>query len=248
MLMFNAFDLGTSSYCNRRCPSCMRNSWPDKAESAHLFKQAFMPMEMIDAAFKQVVDTGYRGRLCLAHWNEPLLDPRIVEIAKLAKSYKRFSVYLATNADYLTPELASKLEGVLSMIRVSLYGDCVSKADEIRRMFKKTRVLVRGMHNITHFSPLGRSLADLPCIHVVRRLIIDHAGRYLLCCDDLVGSFDLGTFPDVSVKDYWFGEKHQKIIETLGKPGGRRAYPHCETCPVDFACMTELGRKKVKVQ
>jgi hypothetical protein len=63
------------------------------------------------------------------------------------------------------------------------------------------------------------------------RVIINHKRQFLLCCDDVIGNFDLGTFPETSIKDYWFGEKHSQIVRDLKERGGRHKYEYCYTCP-----------------
>jgi hypothetical protein len=63
------------------------------------------------------------------------------------------------------------------------------------------------------------------------RVVINHRRQYLLCCDDVIGNFDLGTFPETSIKDYWFGEKHMEIMNNLKSIGGRLLHPYCATCP-----------------
>jgi hypothetical protein len=39
------------------------------------------------------------------------------------------------------------------------------------------------------------------------------------------------TIPEISIKDYWFGEKRTKIQSDLEQNGGRRKYSYCSTCP-----------------
>jgi hypothetical protein len=70
-----------------------------------------------------------------------------------------------------------------------------------------------------------------PCSEPQIRVIINHRRQYLLCCDDVIGNFDLGTFPETSIKDFWFGEYHMKILNDLKETGGRLRHPYCATCP-----------------
>ena len=87
MRHFDSINIETSSMCNRVCPTCIRNSNPDKEATKSWFEYHLMPMEVIEEIFRQYIDMGFKPIVCLCNYNEPLMDPRIVEIAKLAKSY-----------------------------------------------------------------------------------------------------------------------------------------------------------------
>lgn len=237
MMHCHCLDIETSSLCNRRCSTCIRNSNPDRAVVSAWFKQTLMPMETIKAILDQAVSGGFRGGVILSHYNEPLLDPRIADIAILAKSYETFSVRLVTNGDLLTPELASKLDGVLDGITISLYMPAGPERKKrqawFKSLFKKTHPFVKtGVHGMVHWHPDGKPAARIndPC-HRPRRITINHRGQYLLCCDDMTGHFGLGTFPAVSLTEYWYGRSRARIVARLEKSGGRRAFPYCATCP-----------------
>jgi len=106
MKLFETLDLETISTCNRVCPTCIRNSHPDREAVASFFTPNYLPMDVIHEAFEQSIKMGFRGSVILSHYNEPLMDERLPEIAKLAKSYPFKSVFLNTNGDFITEELA----------------------------------------------------------------------------------------------------------------------------------------------
>jgi molybdenum cofactor biosynthesis enzyme MoaA len=119
--LFRFLDLETISSCNRTCPTCIRNSHPDKKAISSWFEVNYLPLEVITEALDQCVALGFTGGVCLSHYNEPLMDERIAEIAALAKSYGQFSeVFMNSNGDFLTEELAKDLDGHLDKIIVSL--------------------------------------------------------------------------------------------------------------------------------
>lgn len=230
-------DIETSSACNRQCRLCIRNSNPNRHEVTDWFTQHLMPMEVIEEILSQAAVNEFRHSIIVSHYNEPLLDPRIVEIARLAKSYDMFSVRLVTNGDRLTPQLAGQLDGVLDEITISLYlrrgARRQQKKKELSSLFSKTKPhITNGVHGMVHFHPEGNvaAVVDQPC-HRTTRLIINHRGQYLLCCDDMIGHFSLGVFPQVALEEYWNGQKRAEIVNTLSHPGGRKEFPYCRTCP-----------------
>ena len=241
--MFSYLDLETSSMCNRTCYTCIRNSHPNEKKVASFFETNLLPMDVIVEAFDQGARMGFTGSICLSHYNEPLLDPRLPDIVRLAKSYPQFeSVFFNSNGDLLTPELAAELDGALDKVIVSLYMKEPMKSERAELLssyFHKTEAQMNTVsdHIATHFSP-GFDVAALaeenkfyPCREPQMRVVINHRRQFLLCCDDVVGNFDLGTFPETSIKDYWFGKKHSTIVKHLDGNCGRLRYKYCRTCP-----------------
>ena len=203
--LFKRVEIETSSMCNRFCPACIRNSHPNRQIVKSWFERHFMPMETIKKILDQCADLGYNGRVCLSHYNEPLMDHRILQIAEMAKSYNRFFVHLCTNGDFPVEQLLTNLD----------------------------KATTRTKHIKTHFATgiakRIEAVKNKRCVQ--KRLIINHKGEYLLCCEDMVGNFDLGKFPDINIKDYWFGKKHTEIINNFRKAGGRLKYSYCSQCP-----------------
>ena len=241
--MFQYLDFETIGNCNRRCVTCIRNSHPDKTKTASWFSGDLLSMDVIKAALDECRNGGFTGGVCLSHYNEPLMDDRIADIAKLVKSYNQFSsIFLNTNGDFLSEELAKSLDGVLDHIIVSLYMDepaSVKRAAWITSLFKQTRPVidVMGKHIATHFSPsfdvkaLSEEYRGYPCHEPKTRVVINHRRQFLLCCDDVIGNFDLGRFPDITIGEYWLGKKHRRLVEDLERPGGRYLYDYCKVCP-----------------
>jgi hypothetical protein len=238
--MFKYLDIETFSPCNRRCPTCIRNSHLQSTDESPWTKPYYLNMKIIRKALVQAMEMKFDGQVCLSHFNEPLMDPRLPEIAKLSHSY--FYTFLNTNGDFLTEITASDLDGKLDKIIVSLYMDNPIKAERaewIKTLFHRTEVVVNTetTHLTTHYSPRSelQSLIDMNiennCVEPKLHCIINYAGYYHLCCEDMTGNFDLGRFPDISLEDYWFGPKHTGIINALKQGGGRRIFSYCSICP-----------------
>jgi hypothetical protein len=239
--LFPNIDFETISTCNRVCPTCIRNSHPDREALRSWFEPHYLPVNVIQKALNECVDLGFSGGVCLSHYNEPLMDERIADIAGMVKSYNRFFVFMNTNGDFLREDLAERLDGKLDRIFVSLYMDEPVKSKRaiwIESLFHKTEVqpITMSKHITTHFSPNLANRAERiyprnPCGEPKMRVIINHLRQFLLCCDDVIGNFDLGTFPEISIKDYWFGGKHRGIVESLSRFKGRDWHSYCMSCP-----------------
>lgn len=239
--LFKTLEIETSAQCNRKCPGCLRNSIPDKESTSSWFKDNLL----LDDTFKRILyearQMGFNGNVCLSHYNEPLLDPRIVDLARYTKQMGFVHVFMGSNADFLTEDLARELDGSIDEIGFALYmlePKLSERASWIKSLFKKTHVTANyGDHMITHFSPLDdhEALAAAHCknrcMHPFKRMVVNHRGDMLLCCDDLTGHFDLGSVYTNSLEELWYSEKHQELVLALSQPGGRAIHPHCLSCP-----------------
>ena len=139
-------DFETVGNCNRTCPTCMRNSHPDREAVESWFGQNYLPEDLIYEAIDQAIAIGFRGAVCLAHYNEPTMDERLPAIGQRVRSYSEIStVHFNTNGDLITPELAAELDGTVDHINVSLYmKDPVlsERAAWLPTLFKKTKIRV----------------------------------------------------------------------------------------------------------
>jgi hypothetical protein len=213
-LIFKYLDFETIGSCNRTCPTCIRNSHPDREALASWFGPNYLAEELIYEAVEQAIAFGFRGGVCLSHYNEPMMDERLPAIAHRVRSYSNLtSVHINSNGDFITPDLAADLDGALDFIIITLYMKepvRSKRAAWLPTLFKKTEVRITERdHMPTHFAPgfdmeaLVEVAQQLPCFP--SRAIINHRRQWLMCCDDVIGNFDLGTFPEISIKDHWLG-------------------------------------------
>ena len=241
MKLFQWLDIETVSSCNRFCPTCIRNSHPDRQEISSWFETHYLEMDVIEEALRQVRDMGFSGGVRLSHFNEPLMDERLPDVARLVQSYG-LKAYINTNGDFITEELAANLDGAFEELIVTLYmGEPIKsqRAAWIPTLFSKTKIQIVTVsdHIASHFSPkfdtkgLAEQYVDNICREPAMRVIINHRRQFLLCCEDVVGNYELGYFPELGIEEYWFGEKHKGIHDMLLETGGRRKHPYCATCP-----------------
>lgn len=234
--LFDRLEIETYSLCNRRCPTCLRNSYPDKAATARCFAPHTLPTAMIHSLLEQAAALDFHGAVVLSLYNEPLLDDRIPALARFAQSLDCFSeVFMCCNGDLLTPALAADLDGALDNIRLALY-DGHQRAAEMRAWFHETHVTFTGGRHIPrHFYPGAPTYPAQPCeMEAQLRCQIDSLGELHLCCEDIAGLWGLGNLHDRSLADLWYGEPHRSVLERLQQPGGRATCGgggYCLTCP-----------------
>jgi hypothetical protein len=241
----------TVASCNRTCPTCLRNSYPDREAVAPRFgKQQRMPEDLFRKIIDDAVAMGFAGSVNLQHFNEPFQDPRIGKLAAYAKDTGQFSsVYMHSNGDLITQRKAAAVDGILDSITIALYDEtggqpmapakAAERRAELESWFTRTRLTwTGGIHLVTHFSPYANLQAAIaenrgrPCTREVQlRMILDWRGEMLLCCEDIAGIWSLGNVADHTVSELWNSDRHQEILATLAETGGREAYSYCRACP-----------------
>jgi hypothetical protein len=82
-----------------------------------------MPWELLRKIVGDLVAVGFKGKLGLTNYNEPLLNPRLMaEIEYLRDALPQCSIRLYTNGDFLTRALVDDLaKNNVAFLRVSIY-------------------------------------------------------------------------------------------------------------------------------
>jgi len=246
-MVFRRLLIETCSQCNRACPTCLRQTDPTRSRwVGEEPKQEYMPSDLVYKILDEALEFGHKFWVGFVWFNEPLMDERIPEFAHDAKD-KGFYVYTTTNGDYLTPELARKLDGVLDHIDISIYGlehdpDGIKGLEQYyRSLFYETKVQfswggTKG-HVITHYakdeklSEYIKKYVSWACYNPQSRLIITHSGEMAFCCEDIALNWNLGNVADKTLKELWYNPRHRKLLETLNITGNRHLYEYCESCP-----------------
>jgi radical SAM protein with 4Fe4S-binding SPASM domain len=241
MELFTEISIETIGACNRKCPTCIRNS-SKEPEISSWFSGKKLSFKLIKKIIFELKNMGYGGNICLQHYNEPLLDKRFPYILKFIKDVlPNIKIFINTNGDYLNSELAEKIDGLIDEIYISDYNNESNTKEGLLKfstLFKKTKIIHHFVsHTTTHFSP--KSDLDIKiaiykyriCTATKYKLIINHLGEMLLCCEDIPPHFNLGNIKDLSLHDLWFNKKHEELIKSLLIPENRMKYAYCAICP-----------------
>lgn len=248
--LFCTLVLETIGSCNRTCASCHRQTLRSADGSLPLLRTVEtktgngkkMSRELFDRLVDEAADLGFKGTLWLQYYSEPLLDDRLVDLAKFAKErLPQANISITTNADLMTPKIAARLNGVMDRIGISLYLPSKRQAarkKELRRWLPRpwltftpgTHFLLRGAEHPAMKNDIA-SVIDTPCTRPNSYLAVAHNGMVCHCCLDANAEFGLGNVHDSTIRELWFGDTYRKLVATLSRPGGRRAYEPCQGCP-----------------
>lgn len=225
----------TNGHCNRRCPTCLRNSHPSRVND-----NDSMPYALYLSILHQLADYGWSRRLNLQHYNEPFCHDALLVYAADARTVLPDAyIYVHTNGDPVTEEAAKYAAQIFDEVIWSDYERSDAKYERLSRWFAGGRCTFtrrQDPHSIRHYAPNPRRAAkiasalDQPCHHPQDRLIIDRHGECLLCCEDVCGEFSLGNAANKNLVELWTGRR-MEVAEALLVPGGRRKFAYCATCP-----------------
>lgn len=119
-----------SSYCNFKCYYCKHSQDTIEGEDAGVggtgwLKREFMDMNLYKEIIKQLSELPEKPKLLQFAWlGEPLMNPNIAEMVKIAKQANvADTVSIVTNGAMLTNEMSDSLiEAGLDRLRISLQG------------------------------------------------------------------------------------------------------------------------------
>ncbi len=110
------FNLETSGFCNRVCSYCpvsiYRRNDKTKVIDSYIFNKIIKNLEYLE----------FNSSICLNYYNEPLLDPHIIERVKEIKIATNGFIHFNSNGDYLNIDiLESLIDAGLNKINITLH-------------------------------------------------------------------------------------------------------------------------------
>lgn len=221
---YQVIQIETIAGCNYRCSFCPigKIEMPLGRMSMHLF------LKIID----ELKD--FRGAIHLYLRNEPLLDKRIVDLARIARERTKASIKISTNGALLTKDLAQDLSKYCTII-VNDYGNQVGERVREWADIKNMIVIPRG-ENVIMENRAG-NLPDRPvvkldafCVRPFEQLYVAFDGRVVICCQDWKLEEVLGNVAEDTLNNIWNGSRYRKLRAQLLR---RERTGLCAKC--DFA-------------
>ena len=234
-----------AGYCNRSCWFCNRsgdNKHRRLDENGKRIRR-FMPMQQIKNITQQLVDMGWRGRMCFNHMSEPTLDVRLVDIITLCKE-RGFQTKLSTNGDVMkhNEDLCNALCKACDIIEMGIYDVDDKTQQDIDELKHWWQERLRGC--VLTFSVAtsrfhrrfscddGEHIAypNHRCTVPSENLVIHYDGEVALCCEDINCDFGLGNAFETSIVDIWTSKHRLELVDKLLKQ--RSNHPVCAACPI----------------
>lgn len=198
-----AIQIETLGYCNYKCSFCPTN-------------QIDMPKgRMSTETFSKIIDQlrDFDGEIRLYLRNEPFLDKRMVDFARMAKEQTAARILIQTNGSLLSRTLAEEVVKYAT-VQVNDYSDgevsdrISSFADELGIVVADRRS-PKGLSNRAGNLPNVESKQlDAFCTRPFEQMYIAYDGRAVLCCQDWRLEEIFGDASTQSLEEIWGGEAY----------------------------------------
>ena len=243
MSLFNIIEIETHNRCTRHCWFC-KFGQKQLDPSPKLLSD-----KLIEKIADNLHDLGFKGRISPFGINEPLLDPRMVDIIRLFRAKCPGAlISLASNGDLLTEELYQSLVTAgLDGLLLNMYDDAAWKRLEpfhkypnVR--FNDMRIPDRWVEN--RGGSLGKVKAwpalDIhrPCLRPFTMMVIHSDDNVVLCCGDIYSDVVLGNVAQQRLEEIWNSEGFNFYRTRLASTG-RTGLKLCQGCSHDGSSSAE---------
>jgi radical SAM protein with 4Fe4S-binding SPASM domain len=234
--LFNVLQIESHNTCTRKCWFC---KFGQERQDPEIM---FMTNETILKIAEDLQKLKYSGRISLYGINEPLLEPRLLDMITLFKSKCPDSfITINTNGDGLTEALYKKLilagiDGIiidiydnLAMSRLRIFGAYEKVAlKDMRKPIGKIDNRAGGIQiNQDKFFP--DKFIQSSCLRPFNMLHIRPNGDVNLCANDMYGDVVMGNVINQSLEDIWNSEKF-KLYRNELNTNGRANLKLCQNC------------------
>jgi|SaaInlStandDraft_1057018.scaffolds.fasta_scaffold16144_2 radical SAM protein with 4Fe4S-binding SPASM domain len=237
--IFKFLEIETLNRCNGGCSFCPVNKRDDPRTYTR------MKEELFESIVNELSQINYQGSFHLYSNNEPLLDKRIINFAKMAReAMPNAYIVLLSNGTLIDIEKYEALAPNLNRLLIDNYSDQHIKHSNVAeveahweknppkhldfrvQMRLETEVLTTRGGN----APNKRSFPELKssCIVPFQQMVVRPTGEVSLCSNDALGEITLGDVSKNGLLGVWRGEPFKKIRQDLMK--GRSHIPMCSGC------------------
>lgn len=227
--LFQALEVEISSPCNLRCRTC-----PNKD---HERPRAELPMEVLSSMVAELAEMNYQGAFSPHFYNEPLMDPRLVDILTMVRAgLPGVTINLFTNFTLMTAELYRALLPVVDEFIVTVDEPVVLKkverisaelTEEEKRKLRVRSIADGGLSNRAGALDMdGKETVRPEACGFVDYMVVDAFGDVHLCCNDYFGKAVYGNVKEQGIRDIWFSEKFVQARRKARK----LQHPLCKGC------------------
>jgi 8-amino-3,8-dideoxy-alpha-D-manno-octulosonate transaminase len=200
-----------------------------------------MPLDLYDTLLSQLAEMRFKGRLSPVFYNEPMLDERLPDLMRRARSaLPRAYLTLYTNGSLLTREnLIELVDSGMDGIYVSQYEENL-QIDDVSQILSdlpattKKRVRYRVLTNNLPLSTrgglvdVGKPISKKFCFQASTDAVVDHKGDVVLCCNDYYTKYVFGNIKEENIKKIWNKPEFKSVRKQLRK--GRFREEMCRSC------------------
>lgn len=242
--IFQMVEIETINRCNGTCVFCPASV----GNEIRPFKK--MKMDTFKKIVRELSEMKYGGEVLLEVNNEPLIDNRLPNLAKILKeNVPGCRLSIITNGTLLTVEKMKILYKYIDRIVVNNYSRKFRLNDNIKTVYRyavkhsseysgreleiRRRYVGEVLTNRAGSAPNHHKVSfnvTMPCLYPFVGITIFPDGRVGLCSNDCFEVTEFGNVNDESLIEIWRGDKLQVVRGQIAK--GRKNYKLCSLCDV----------------
>jgi len=223
--MFSQVLLETRTDCNRKCKFCPQAHYTRPLKS--------MEWNVFTKVIDDLAEMHFSGRVALYMTNEPMLETRLLEMIKYARSKSvRFFLDITTNGKNLSSKVLDDffLSG-LDNININDYrSDRINFPDKISKSLEKITTDYKSNPKVTYnkrstievlsnyagtIKGNKRKLPSEFCNYPFRKLAISADGNVILCCNDYSYKKNFGNVMQQTIGSIWHSEELNQYRNNL---------------------------------
>ena len=227
-----AVEIETDWRCTRACWYCSR-----------LNQGVRMKEELFRRIILDLKTWGFKGRVSLHGYNEPLLDERLCEFIKFTRlNLPDCPIVIYSNGDLLTKKMVSQLIAagtdkimvsihqptseikVLELTKTAFEYPVVQLMD-FRDGYRNFALWNRGNEELV--KKMGVTINNSGC-YFIHTCVVQSDGNVLLCCHDGRGENVMGNLVTNSLQEIWESSKFREIRRQVSR--GAFTLPICKRC------------------
>jgi len=243
MILFENIQIQTISWCNIKCNHCP-NSIIERPKKS-------MKIEIYKKILNELKELNFSGRFSPYLMNEPLLDPRLPDLVRLAKNkLPKAKIYVNTNGTLITKDKLLELNEVgIDYLYIKCYFN-KKQYDRVKNLvvllsLKNSKIEVipeyltkskkeyynRGGNIYLEKQNNNNKIehTKLTCERPFIQMYINYLGKAILCCSDYRFEVVLGDISKETLIDIWKNEKYMKYRKFL-KECNRIKLGLCKNC------------------
>lgn len=228
--------------CNRTCSFCP-HSKPKVYPNRYDWKMSHQTVAILGA---QMAQMGYRGRISMSGYGEPMLNKEVAGHIRTFRNYRPDNIIeMNTNGDPLTVENIQRVfEAGLTEMYVNLYDD-KHQAEEFVKLFREAKchdyilrphfdkndsygLIINNRSGIVN--PKEKAL-EKKCYYPFYKMFVDWNGDVIFCANDWGRNIIVGNIASKHVQDIWMSEQMKEIRLRLAH--GDRSVAPCDKCNVN---------------
>ena len=212
------------SNCHIKCPLSKNKN-----------EKTILPLEIIEKVLIELSTYDFSGTISFHTYNEPLIDPRLFYIIKLAKKKcPNAKIYILSNGFYFNQTLADELV-MIGVDRIDITAYSLNDFERLKKVkIKKPYSIFLSSKTedlddrLEIYEDYTEDSIKKPCYNMLNDILITCDAKIDLCCLDWKRIYCFGDLKKQSIKQIILETEMYNIFLDLAK--GIRNHTICKNC------------------